>query len=194
MQLILASGSPRRRELLATLVSDFIVISSDIEEIFNHQLPGIGEQVCDLALQKALAVAQKQSDDCLVIGADTIVYLEGVVLGKPSDADDAERMLAGLSGKSHQVITGVGLVRKQDGSLSSFQGFTVSQVRMRAISPQERADYIASGEPMDKAGAYAIQGGAGRFVEKVEGSYENIVGLPLELMRDLLTQAGWTLT
>jgi septum formation protein len=189
MRLILASGSPRRRELLKSIVPDFEVISSDIEEVFNPQLPGIGERVSDLAAQKALAVARMQPGDCLVLGADTIVYLAGQILGKPADEADAEAMLSSLSGQWHEVITGVALIRKQGEQLSQALGYEVSKVKMREITQQERQDYVASGEPLDKAGAYAIQGGAGAFIESIEGSYENIVGLPLELTRKLIEAA-----
>ena len=102
---------------------------------------------------------------------------------------DAEAMLADLSDQWHEVITGVALIRKQGDQISQELGYEVSKVKMRAISPQERQDYVASGEPLDKAGAYAIQGGAGAFVESIEGSYENIVGLPLELTRKLIEAA-----
>lgn len=196
MRLILASGSPRRKELLAGLVPEFEVMVSDIPENFNDQLTGVGEQVAELAGRKAAAVALGLSGECLVLAADTIVYHQNVKLGKPSDVQDAEAMLRGLSGDWHEVITGIALIKtpadhsqgQTGGTLQ--QGYAVSRVKMREISPAEIQAYIASGEPMDKAGAYAIQGGAGKFVEQIEGSYENIVGLPLELTRDLLSEMG----
>jgi len=188
MRLILASGSPRRRDLLQSLGETFEVISSDIDEVFNPVLHTIGERVSDLACQKALAVAEGLGDS-LVLGADTIVYLAGETLGKPQDAADAERMLSALGGGWHEVVTGVAIVRQQAGTRKHFLGHAVSRVRMRALNREEIRAYIASGEPMDKAGAYAIQGGAGGFVAEIDGSYENIVGLPLELTRELLARA-----
>ncbi len=194
MRLILASGSPRRKELLATLRPDFEIIVSDIEETFNHQLPGVGEQVAELAARKGSAVASSLNDECIVLAADTIVYHNGQMLGKPADEQDAFNMLSGLSNNWHEVITGVALIKtaaNQDQSTGSLQqGYCISRVKMREILPEEIQSYIASGEPMDKAGAYAIQGGAGPFVEQIEGPYENIVGLPLELVREMLTDAG----
>lgn len=187
MRLILASGSPRRVELLKTLADVFEVIPSDIEEVFNLDLPEIGDQVSDLAAQKALAVAQVQTDDCLVIGADTIVYLEQCVLGKPHHDSEAERMLKALSGQWHEVITGVALVRRHAGQFSQQLGHAVSRVKMRDITLAEITAYVQTKEPLDKAGAYAIQGGAGAFVEEIQGSYENIVGLPLDLLAKMLS-------
>lgn len=189
MRLILASGSPRRRDLLQSLGESFEVISSDIDEVFNPVLHTIGERVSDLAGQKALAVAKTQAGDCLVLGSDTIVYLNQETLGKPQDAADAERMLSALSNGWHEVITGVAVIRQQKGQRQRYLGHAISRVRMRELTLDEIRAYIASGEPMDKAGAYAIQGGAGGFVAEIDGSYENIVGLPLELTRDLLQQA-----
>lgn len=191
---ILASGSPRRHELLQELIADFQVKASEIDEVLNDSLPGMGEQVADLALQKALAVASSLTEAAWVLGADTVVYSQSEVLGKPRDAADAERMLAQLSNGWHEVITGLGLVYVQPGvAPTQWLDFACSKVQMREISPQERQSYIASGEPMDKAGAYAIQGGAGAFVTQIEGAYDNIVGLPLSTLAELLKQAGYPL-
>lgn len=195
MRLILASSSPRRQELLARLVNSFEVIPSHIEEIFNPELQEIDVKVADLARQKAAAILQTQALDseqaCLVLGADTVVYLDGEILGKPQDEAEAERMLTALSGRQHQVLTGLALVSQANGQMQVWTGCVCSQVQMRSIDADERAAYIATGEPLDKAGAYGIQGRAQAFVTGIEGSYENIVGLPLEATRELLLQAGF---
>ena len=197
MHLILASGSPRRHELLLQLAPAFEIQVSDIDEHLNASLPSLGEQVADLARQKALAVAEQQplSTPVCVLGADTIVCIDHQILGKPRDAEDAARMLNQLSGRWHEVITGVAVVQPlADCSAAEWPcwlDFEISRVLMHPIKASDCAEYIASGEPMDKAGAYAIQGGAGRFVAEFTGTYENIVGLPLELTRRLLQQAGY---
>lgn len=191
--LILASGSPRRRELLSRLTPGFEVIPSEIEELFNPEIAGVGQQVSELAERKARATAE-QYPEAWVLGADTIVYLEPDILGKPKDQADAEAMLKSLSSQSHQVITGVALVRYTSaGQWLSWRDFASSCVEMRALSEAEIRAYIATGEPLDKAGAYAIQGGAAPFITRIEGSYENIVGLPLELTKELLRRGGYPL-
>lgn len=197
MHLILASGSPRRHELLKQLASDFEIQVSDIEEQLNADLPTLGAQVADLARQKALAIARLQPSTpaVCVLGADTIVCIDDEILGKPRDAADAARMLNQLSGRWHEVITGVAVVQPRadltPADWPCWLDFEISRVLMHPIQAADCAEYIASGEPMDKAGAYAIQGGAGRFVAEFTGTYENIVGLPLDLTRRLLQQAGY---
>lgn len=197
MLLILASGSPRRHELLQQIAPEFKIQVSDIEERLNTHLPSLGEQVADLAHQKALAIAQQQSlsTSVCVLGADTIVCIDDQILGKPCDAADAARMLNQLSGRWHEVITGVAVVQPLADCPAAdwpcWLDFEISRVLMHPIKTSDCAEYIASGEPMDKAGAYAIQGGAGRFVAEFTGTYENIVGLPLALTRRLLQQAGY---
>jgi septum formation protein len=130
-----------------------------------------------------------------VLGADTVVVVDGEILGKPADAADAGRMLRTLSGRQHQVMTGIALIPEpakvgQDGSITLSDGIEVTTVEFAPISPAEIAAYVGSGEPMDKAGAYAIQGGASRFVTRIEGSYSNVVGLPVALVYDLCKRAG----
>ena len=195
MRLILASGSPRRHDLLSHVCSNFEIIPADIEEIINTELPDVAQQISDMAHQKALAIAHTLSDTnpepVLILGADTIVYLKGQILVKPKDEADAEHILSSLSGQRHQVITGLALVKKQGPQLSAETHAVTSQVSMRETSREERQAYIASGEPMDKAGAYAIQGKATDFITAIEGSYENIVGLPLEATRTLLESANY---
>jgi septum formation protein len=178
--LVLASASPRRQELLRSAGIPFEAQPANIAED-----PLRGESVKDcaerLAREKALAVAHQRPNDC-VLGADTVVVIDGQILGKPADPTDAERMLRLLSGREHQVITGVCLVI--DGE--SFVNSETTLVTFNEISEPEIADYIATGEPMDKAGAYAIQGIASRWIPRIEGDYSNVVGLPVALVLRML--------
>ena len=184
-EIILASASPRRRELLAGLGLTFRVIPSGAEE-----RPWPGEKPASYALRnasdKARAVASRLPDPAAarILSADTIVVLGDTILEKPLDAADAARMLATLSGRAHQVITGL-VVRDGDRE----RGLAViTEVVFRPLSAAEIADYVATGEPMDKAGAYAIQGGAAPFVQETRGSYTNVVGLPVDDLQRLLTE------
>jgi septum formation protein len=178
--LVLASASPRRQELLRNAGITFDVQPAHIAE---DPLPGEGARECTerLACEKALAVARQRPQDC-VLGADTVVVVDGQLLGKPSDAADAARMLRLLSGREHQVITGVCLVVSGQPSMAS----ETTLVTVSEITDKDIADYVASGEPMDKAGAYAIQGIASRWIPRIEGDYSNVVGLPVALVFRML--------
>ena len=182
--LVLASASPRRQELLRNASISFDVQPADIPE---DPLPGEGPQACAerLAREKALVVARGRPDDT-VLGADTVVVVESEILGKPADAADAARMLRKLAGRRHQVITGVCLVVSGQCSVSS----ETTSVTMAEIPEQEIADYVATAEPMDKAGAYAIQGRASRWIPRIEGDYSNVVGLPVALVWRMLKLTG----
>lgn len=183
--LILASSSPRRRELLAQAGVDFVVLVNAIEETFAPHLTEVAAQVEDLARRKAEAVAQQHPDNRVVLGADTVVCIDNQILGKPENTQHAYQMLEQLSGRWHEVITGIALI--QTGQTGQTQtAHARSRVKIRATTPQERWDYIATGEPLDKAGAYAIQGEGGYLVEGYEGDYTNIVGLPMNLLQELL--------
>jgi len=182
--LVLASASPRRQELLRNAGIAFEVQPADIAE---DPLPGESAESCAerLAREKALAVARQRPHD-VVLGADTVVVVDDQLLGKPSDAADAARMLRLLSGRQHQVITGVCLVVSGQPSVAS----ETTLVTMSEITDQDIAGYVASGEPMDKAGAYAIQGLASRWIPRIEGDYSNVVGLPVALVFRMLRQHG----
>jgi septum formation protein len=182
-KLILASASPRRRELLAQAGFVFDVIAADIPELSKPGEDPI-RFVTRLAREKAEAVADRHSlpPGALILGADTIVLVDGEVLGKPKDAADAARMLRLLSGRTHQVITGVCLLRGRERQRAA----EVTFVRFNTLSDAEIDDYIATGEPMDKAGAYAIQGRAGRWIPRIHGCYFNVVGLPLALVTSMI--------
>ena len=171
--LILASGSPRRRELLSIAGLDFEVIVADIEEkIPDGATPQ--EAVMSLALQKADAVA-KQNPERTVIGADTVVVCDGAILGKPKDEADAFKMLRALSGRVHTVCTGVAIIRG-----SEIKNFCeVTEVEFHELTDDEILAYVRTGEPMDKAGAYGIQGRGCVLVKRINGDYFNVVGLPV---------------
>ena len=175
MRFILASASPRRKELLEQIGVKFDILPATGEEVITKELPG--EVVMELAKQKAEEVAKTAGEDALVLGADTVVAYEGKILGKPKDEADALRMLTMLSGKEHEVYTGVALIDNRDQSMENF--FERTKVTMYPVSEEEIRDYIAGGEPMDKAGAYAIQGLGAKFIQKIEGDYNNVVGLPI---------------
>ncbi len=172
--LILASASPRRRELLAGMGIPFSIHPSDADETVGGTPE---EMVRTLALRKAAQVAQVCKEGWIA-GADTLVALDGRALGKPADADDAIHMLKALSGRAHDVFTGVCLMDAATGRHDL--RVIGTRVFFRSLSDEEIHAYVATGEPMDKAGAYAIQGGARGFVERYEGSYENIVGFPTQ--------------
>lgn len=173
MKIVLASNSPRRKELLSQAGIDFIVDPADIEENTNEVLPE--KVVEDLSRQKALAVLQKHQGQ-IVLAADTVVAFDDKILGKPKDEEDALKMLTELSGRNHQVYTGVTIV-KEDGSIITFSECTT--VSMYENSEDTIKSYIASKEPMDKAGAYGIQGLGAVLVKGIKGDYNNVVGLPL---------------
>lgn len=187
-KVILASASPRRQELLRQVGIPFTVDPSETDETFRPEWSA-SEIAERLAERKAKDVAARHPEADVVLGADTVVILEGVPLAKPEDAADAARMLGLLSGKTHEVVTGYALVAP--GGDRTVTGACRSKVRFRALDQAEIARYVASGEPMDKAGAYAIQGLASLFVEGIEGDYFNIVGLPLGQVNLALRQLGW---
>ena len=174
-RLILASASPRRAELLASAGIVFEVVPGDIDET---PLPGEAPvaHVLRLAEEKAGEVAAR-TDGRFFIGADTIVLCDGEIMGKPGDADDAKRMLRKLSGRAHQVITGYAVIDRRDHRRLS--RVVSTDVFFKQLTDEEIDAYVLTGCPMDKAGAYAIQGGAAYMVERIDGSYTNVVGLPL---------------
>ncbi len=188
--LILASRSPRRRRLLRLLGVRFAVRPARISETTR---PGESPDACAvrLAREKALAVASRlprsRRERALILAADTVVVIGGTILGKPRDEADARRMLRLLSGRTHRVVTGVAVWRGSGRRLLS--GRSVTQVTFLPLSRADIARYVATGEPMDAAGAYAIQGLASAFIPRIEGSYSNVVGLPLDLVARLLRRA-----
>lgn len=178
--LILASGSPRRRELLGRMGYEFQICSPDVDEHVSGHARDI---VRTLAVRKARAAAER-FDRGVIIASDTLVSLDGAPLGKPANADDARRMLRALSGREHEVFTGVCLIDAQTGMEEAQVDRT--GVRFRPLTDAEIDAYVATGEPMDKAGAYGIQGGAGAFVEGLDGSFENVMGFPVDDVERML--------
>jgi septum formation protein len=189
MKLILASASVRRAEILHAAGFSFTVLSSAIDET-----PYPGESahhlVERLAVAKAELVAARAVGPVIVIGADTEVTLEGQIFGKPRSSDDARHMLEKLSGHTHAVVTGVALIRLPDAERLTFVESTL--VQFAVLSAEEISRYLATGEPHDKAGGYAIQGRAGRYIPRIEGCYFNVVGLPLARFQQALTSLGWS--
>jgi septum formation protein len=191
--IVLASSSPRRRELLASIGVDFEVRPSDIDEaVRDGEAPA--DHVRRLALEKAAAVGAPGE---LVIAADTIVVVDGDILGKPRDDAEGERMLARIQGREHRVLTGVAL--REVAAPGAPRGdrtaaaVAESEVRLRSLRPAEIAWYLRTGEPADKAGAYALQGIGGLFVEAIRGSSSNVVGLPMSVLYDLFPALGYDL-
>lgn len=183
MELILASASPRRREMLTLMGYDFTVKPSQAEENISHCAPG--EYVSRLARVKAAAVAE-ENPGCCVLGSDTIVYLDGEILGKPLDEEDAFHILSTLSGRTHTVFTGVAIIAGDKETIF----YDKAEVTFKTLEPDEIRDYIATGEPMDKAGAYGIQGPATVLVEKIDGCYFTVIGLPNPKVYDALKAMG----
>ncbi len=188
MKLVLASASPRRAEILLAAGFRFSVLSSAIDEN-----PYANESAHDLVLRlakaKAELVAARSVGPAIIIAADTEVALDGHIFGKPRSTDDARHMLEKLSGHTHSVLTGVALIRLPDAECINFVETTF--VHFAKLSAEEITRYLATGEPRDKAGAYAIQGYAGRFIPRIEGCYFNVVGLPLARLQQALTELGW---
>ncbi len=181
--IILASGSPRRHELLKKLCTNFKIEVSDAREVQQADSPRI--LAMENAKLKAQAVAEK-NPDAIVIGADTIVVLNGEIFGKPEGVKGAEKMLARLAGKKHEVITGLAICA--GGKI--FSDYEVTEVYFGEMTTEEIKSYVATGEPLDKSGSYALQGGATKFIEKIHGDWSNVVGLPVYRLRKLAQAAG----
>jgi septum formation protein len=188
-KLILASASTRRADILRDAGIPFAVMSSAVDET-----PIPGESAHDLVQRladaKAELVAARAVGPAIVIAADTVILLEGNVLGKPRTSDDARNMLEKLSGRTHSVVTGVTLIRLPDAERRTFVETT--HVHFAPLSPEELTRYLSTGESSDKAGAYAIQGRAGRYIPRIEGCYFNVVGLPLARLCHTLAELGWS--
>jgi septum formation protein len=189
MKLILASTSPRRAEILHDAGFSFVVVASAVDET---PVPGESPNalVHRLADAKAELAAARAVGPAIVLAADTVVTLEGHIFGKPRSSDDARHMLEALSGRTHAVVTGVTLIRLPDAERRSFVESTL--VHFAQLSAEEITRYLASEEPHDKAGAYAIQGRAGRYIPRIEGDYFNVVGLPLAHVTQALAELGWS--
>ena len=186
MKLILASASPRRRELLSSIGLTFTVEASSVEEV---QRAGEAPEtyVRRLAEEKAGEIAARHPD-AWVIAADTIVFIHGRILEKPADHADAVRMLSMIAGEVHEVFTGLTL--RQNATDASHTRVVTTRVHMLPLSPEEIEWYVSTGEPMDKAGAYAVQGMGAMLIESIEGNYTNVVGLPLSTLYEMMKAEG----
>lgn len=178
--LILASSSPRRSDLLRELGVQFEVVPSDATEVHNEELTAI--EISQLNAYRKARVVAKKFPDALVLGADTLVYLDTTLFGKPANFEDAYRMLKQLQGRTHQVVTGVCLIHLRGHRQTIFAEST--QVKFRSLDIQQIRDYLARINPLDKAGAYAIQEHGDKIVENICGSFSNVVGLPVERLRE----------
>lgn len=186
MRIILASASERRQELLKRLVSDFDIIISNFDENKVDFRGSIDEYVKEIALGKAMDVRNRVSKDSIIISADTIVTLDNKILGKPKDEKEAFKMLKSLQGKNHFVYSGIVVINNKENII--IQKSLATKVKFSNMSDEEIFQYINTKEPMDKAGAYGIQGIGGVFVESIEGCYYNVVSLPLNTLRSVLKE------
>lgn len=178
-QVILCSKSPRRAQLLQNITSNFLVKTLPVDEVLDKRLP-LRQQIEQLALTKASALKPEQGQ--VIIGADTIVSYNGEIFGKPKDKDHAYQMLSTLSTKTHQVITGIALVSQEKTIVTS----CVTDITFKKLSSNQINDYIATGSPLDKAGAFGIQDKSMDFIQSIDGDYFNVVGLPLSLVWEAL--------
>ena len=184
LKYVLASGSLRRQELLHRIVDDFEILVSDFDEDSVAFNGNVEEYVINLAKGKALSTKECLQENAIIIAGDTIVVLEDKILGKPKNEEDAYNMLQNLSGKTHRVYSGIVLINMYNNKIEEASLYT--EVRISNLSDEEIRDYIKTGEPLDKAGAYGIQGFGGVFVEGINGCYYNVVGLPLNLLNKML--------
>jgi len=189
MKLILASSSPRRAEILRAAGISFTVLSSAVDETpYPNETPQ--QMVQRLADAKAELVAARSIGSAIVIAADTVVVIDKQLLGKPRSTEEARRMLEALSGRTHSVITGVTLIKLPEMERRQFVETTL--VHFGHLGPEDISRYLATGEPFDKAGAYAIQGHAGRYIPRIEGCYFNVVGLPIARVVAALRELNWS--
>ena len=192
MRLILASASPRRAEILSDAGIAFEVLAVNVDETprGGERAEAMCRRLAEAKARAAVVRLGAASEPTIVAAADTTVEIDGEILGKPESAEDARRILRRLSGKTHRVLTAFSLVRLPDGAARS--GLESTEVRFSPLSAREIDEYVATGEPLDKAGAYAIQGRAGVFIERIDGCYFNVVGLPLARLYRHLKELGWS--
>lgn len=186
-KIILASASPRRKELLQSIGLEFEIIPSQVDENIENE-PFSTELIENLAAEKAQDVANKIKFPAIVIGSDTVVVINNKILGKPKDKTNAFNMLKMLSGNTHKVISAIAVIDTETGQI--LKDFVISEVTFKQLSDEEINAYIETGEPMDKAGAYAIQGLAGMFVKSINGCYSNIVGISVFKLAEMLSLIG----
>lgn len=186
MNFILASASERRQELLKRIVDEFTVMVSNFDEGLIKNTGSVSEYVQDIALGKAKDIMNGVKNDSIIIAADTVVSLEGKILGKPKDKEEAYNMLSSLSNNVHKVYTGVVVINTKTQVV--LKDYVETKVFFSKLTSEEINAYIETGDPFDKAGAYGIQGKAGVFIEKIEGCYYNVVGLPLNKLNEMIKE------
>ena len=191
MKVILASKSPRRVEILEKIVKEFEVVQSNFDENTIDFKGDVEKYVKDLSINKAIEVSKRLNEPSIVIAADTVVFQDGKVLEKPKNEEDAFSMLSSLSGNTHKVYSGICLINTYDDTVVTDCDCT--EVKFSELNPRQIRNYINSGEPMDKAGAYGIQGLGGAFVERIEGCYYNVMGLPLNKLYKALENYDMTI-
>lgn len=189
MKIILASGSPRRKDLLSLVVKDFDIIVSDVDETLQNGLT-LEEQTTRLSYLKAKKVFQETNGDRIVIGSDTIVAKDGKIYGKPKDKENAKQMIKELlqDDKSHEVITGLSVLIQQGDIYKEYKTFDKTKVYFKDITDKEIERWIDTGHAMDKAGAYGMQNEFGVFVEKIEGNYSTVIGLPIHKLYEIIKE------
>ena len=185
MRIILASKSPRRNELLDLLNLEYEIIVSDAEEVLEENLT-VQEQAKNLSYIKAKTVFDETSGDRIVIGSDTMVIKDNKIYGKPKDEEDAFRMLKELKNSKHQVITGLAILVEKDGKYQEYIDYDMAEVYFKDMTDEEIKDWIKTGEALDKAGAYAVQGSFMIFIEKFNGNYATVMGLPIHKVYDII--------
>lgn len=188
MKVILASASERRQELLGRIIDSFDIMVSNFDESTVVFDGSIDNYVKEISIGKALEVKERLDSDAIIISADTVVTFNGRILGKPKDEDDAFQMLKSLQGRSHKVYTGITVINTKKNIIK--QKSVSTEVTFSKISDDEIIKYIKTGEPLDKAGSYGIQGKGGVFVESISGCYYNVVGLPLNRLKAILEEIG----
>ena len=186
LKYVLASSSERRQELLHRIISDFKVEVSNFDESTVSFNGNIEEYVINLAKGKAIAVRDSLNEEAIIIAGDTVVVLENEILGKPKNEEDAYRMLKELSGKTHSVYSGIVVINMYNNKIE--EAALNTEVKISTLTDKEILNYIKTGEPLDKAGAYGIQGYGGVFVEEIHGCYYNVVGLPLNILNKMLNK------
>ena len=188
-RIILASGSPRRKDILNMLGIPFEVVVSDADETVSAGTPP-DEMVKELSLRKAAEVSKNLESGAIVIGSDTVVYLDGEILGKPADSEDAYGMLEKLSGRTHIVYTGITVIFKSESGEKAVSAVDGTEVTFKELTPENISAYIASGEPFGKAGAYAVQGIGSVFIERINGDFFTVVGMSPKVLSEILESQG----
>lgn len=189
MKIILASKSPRRKELLDLLKMKYEIKVSNAEETIEKGIT-IEEQAKRLSYIKAKTIFDETSGDRVIIGSDTMVVKDGIIYGKPKDEKDAKEILKELNGNKHQVITGLAILVEKDGKYQEYLTYDITEVQLKNMSDEEIQNWINTGEAFDKAGAYAIQGEFSIFIEKINGNYSTVMGLPIHKVYDILKDIG----